>query len=90
VAGALGSELEAVAAGEGDDRHDVVRVRRERDVGGALIDREVPGATRGVPVRLVGRDDLTGEDRHVLLDGFRVQHAAEPPSAAPPRIGGDP
>ena len=51
VAGALRGELEAVAAGEGDERDDVVARRRERDVRGALVDGEVPGAAGERPSR---------------------------------------
>jgi hypothetical protein len=89
VAGALGRDAEAVAPREGEDRHDVVGGRGQRDVGGPLVDREVPGAAREVPLRLAGRDDLAGEGRHVLGDDLRVQHGDQLPAAPPTGASGE-
>jgi hypothetical protein len=58
VAGGLLRDLLALAGGEGDGRHDVVRRFREHYCGGLLVGGQVERPAGLVEARLPGQDDL--------------------------------
>jgi hypothetical protein len=61
VAGSLRGDPEAMSACELDDRDDVVGGVDERDREGTLVDGEVPGLSRGIPVGVARKHDLTAD-----------------------------
>jgi len=69
VAGCLRGDREAVRAGPVDDRDDVRRVGGKGDESGALVDRQVPGATSEVPALVGGHDDIARQDGGELVGG---------------------
>jgi hypothetical protein len=82
VARALRGDLQAGAAGVGDDVDDVGGVDGEGDERGALVGQEGPGAAGEVVLGVAGQDDVAGErggeGARVALDGLRVEHVGSP------------
>ena len=89
VARALRRDLEPGGPRVAHDRQHVGGVGGERDERGALVDGEVPGAPRQVPLGLVGGDDLAADGGEGFEDLGR-EHATMLPARPPPGIGGIP
>ena len=86
VAGALRGDLQAGADRVLEHGLDVGGVGREGDERGPLVDGQVPGAAREVPLGVVGRDDVAGEGGK----GLDRVHAAMLDHQPPARIRGNP
>jgi hypothetical protein len=66
VAGALRRDAQAALACQAQGGDDVVGGLGQRDPGGPLVDREVPGPSGRVVVGMVRRDDMAGSQRRVV------------------------
>lgn len=105
VAGALGGDAQAVVAGEGDPRDDVVGGLGQHDRGGAVVDREdeagaglrvagvAGGEGRAGDARVerldVGSDVGGGEHGRTLV-AFGSRGIGGPPRTTPPTPPADP
>jgi hypothetical protein len=87
VARALRGHAQAALVGEVDDRDHVVGRVRDRDGRGTLVDGDVPGLARLVPVDVAGSRDAAGhavaEGAGINAGGIGDEHAAML-RAAPP------